>query len=72
MRGITRLGLNPIPKVVVTAEGVYDWQRELFREVLGSTTYERYGAREIGTLASEVECHSGLHIFEPRLHNRGT
>jgi phenylacetate-CoA ligase len=60
-----KIGLRPIPKVVVTAEGVYDWQRELFREVFGSTTYERYGAREIGTLASEVNCHRGLHIFEP-------
>ncbi len=57
--------LHPVPKVVVTAETVHDWQRELFSEVFGAVTYERYGAREIGTLASEVNCHRGLHIFEP-------
>jgi phenylacetate-CoA ligase len=57
--------LHPVPKVVVTAEAVYDWQRGLFKEVFGATTYERYGAREMGTLAAEVNCHRGLHIFEP-------
>ena len=35
------------------------------RKYFGAATYERYGAREMGTLASEVNCHSGLHIFEP-------
>jgi len=60
-----KIPLHPVPKVVVTAETVYDWQRELFKEVFGATTFERYGAREIGTLASEVDCHRGLHIFEP-------
>jgi phenylacetate-CoA ligase len=60
-----KIPLHPISKVVVTAETVHDWQRELFKEVFGATTYERYGAREIGTLASEVACHHRLHIFEP-------
>ena len=60
-----KIPLHPVPKVVVTAESVYDWQRELFKEVFGAATYERYGAREMGTLASEVNCHRGLHIFEP-------
>jgi phenylacetate-CoA ligase len=60
-----KIGLHPVPRVVVTAETVYDWQRELFKEVFGAETFERYGAREIGTLASEVNCHRGLHIFEP-------
>jgi phenylacetate-CoA ligase len=60
-----KIPMHPVPKAVVTAETVYDWQRELFKEVFGATTYERYGAREIGTLASEVNCHRGLHIFEP-------
>jgi phenylacetate-CoA ligase len=60
-----KIPVYPVPKVVVTAETVYDWQRQLFKEVFDATTYERYGAREMGTLASEVDCHHGLHIFEP-------
>jgi phenylacetate-CoA ligase len=60
-----KISIHPVPKVVVTAESVYDWQRELFKQVFGAVTYERYGAREMGTLASETDCHHGLHIFEP-------
>jgi phenylacetate-CoA ligase len=54
-----------IPKVVVTAEPLYEWQRVLFKEVFGSETFERYGSREIGTVASECCQHGGMHIFEP-------
>jgi phenylacetate-CoA ligase len=54
-----------LPKVAVTAEPLYDWQRELFRQVFSAETFERYGSREIGTVASECSQHSGMHIFEP-------
>jgi phenylacetate-CoA ligase len=54
-----------IPRVAVTAEPLYDWQRLLFREVFSAETFERYGAREIGTVASECDQHCGMHIFEP-------
>jgi phenylacetate-CoA ligase len=59
------LSLRPIRKVVVTAESVHDWQRQLYHDVFGAQTYERYGAREMGTVASEVPGHGGLHLFEP-------
>lgn len=64
---VTDLGLAPprIEKVVVTAEPLYDWQRELFAEVFGSETHERYGSREIGTVASEITAGGGMTICEP-------
>lgn len=57
--------MKKISKVVVTAEPLYEWQRELFGEVFGAETFERYGSREIGTVASEGMDHVGMHIFEP-------
>jgi phenylacetate-CoA ligase len=61
----TNLVVQPISKVIVTAEPLYNWQRELFRQVFSAETFERYGAREIGTVASECNQHCGMHIFEP-------
>ncbi len=57
--------MRKVGKVIVTAEPLYDWQRELFSQVLGSETFERYGSREIGTVASEGLDHIGMHICEP-------
>jgi phenylacetate-CoA ligase len=59
------LSLPRIENVIVTAEPLYDWQRQLFHDVFGAETSERYGSREIGTVASEYRCHNGMHIFEP-------
>jgi phenylacetate-CoA ligase len=62
----SQIGLTvSIPKVAVTAEPLYDWQRDLFRQVFSAETFERYGSREIGTVASECNQHCGMHIFEP-------
>ncbi len=57
--------MRKVGKVIVTAEPLYEWQRELFAEVFGAETFERYGSREIGTVASEGHDHVGMHIFEP-------
>lgn len=57
--------VKKVGKVIVTAEPLYEWQRELFAEVFGAETFERYGSREIGTVASEGSDHVGMHIFEP-------
>lgn len=57
--------MRKIGKVVVTAEPLYDWQREVFREVFAAETFERYGSREIGTVASEGTDHDGMYICEP-------
>ncbi len=57
-----------IRNVIVTAEPLQKWQRPLFREVFGAETFGRYGAREIGTVASECNLHTGMHLFEPSYH----
>ena len=57
--------LRKVGKVIVTAEPLYDWQRELFKETFSAETFERYGSREIGTVASEGPDHVGMYIFEP-------
>ncbi len=54
-----------VRRVITTAEPTYDWQRELFRAIFGCDTYERYGSREIGTVAAEGSEHNGMVIFEP-------
>jgi phenylacetate-CoA ligase len=60
--------MPPIRNVIVTAEPLHKWQRPLFREIFGAETFERYGAREIGTVASECNQHTGMHLFEPSYH----
>lgn len=54
--------------VVTTAEPLYEFQRELFRDVFGAETYERYGSREFGTAAAQVRPGQGLFLFEPGYH----
>lgn len=56
---------TPVAKVLVGAEPLHDWQRLLFRSVFSAETFEQYGSREIGTVASECYQHCGMHIFEP-------
>lgn len=62
------LALHPVPVVVTTAEPLYDFQRRLFGDVLRAHTFERYGSREFGTAAAEVETGGGLVLFEPCYH----
>jgi len=51
------------PKAIVTgAAQLYDYQRDLFREVFGCDTYDYYGAVEQHTIACECPQHSGYHI----------
>jgi len=57
--------VSPVRRIITTAEPTYDWQRELFRAVFGGGTYERYGSREIGTVAAEGPEHNGMVVFEP-------
>ena len=54
--------------VSVTAEALYRHQRELIEEVLGLKVFNWYGSRELGRVASECECHEGLHLNEPSVH----
>lgn len=52
----------------VTAEPIYEHQRRVIEEVLGFNVFNWYGSRELGRVASECECHDGLHINEPSVY----
>ena len=54
--------------VSVTAEPLYTHHRKLIEEVLGFKVFNWYGSRELGRVASECECHDGLHINEPAIY----
>ena len=51
--------------IVCSAEQMFDHQRDFLREVFGAEVFEKYGSREIGTIASECRSHEGLHYFAP-------
>lgn len=57
------LGPLEVPIVVPTAEQLFDFQRELAEKVLHCEVFEKYGAREIGTVAVECGQHDGLHLI---------
>jgi phenylacetate-CoA ligase len=57
------LGPLEVPIVVPTAEQLFDFQRDLAERALHCEVYEKYGAREIGTVAVECGRHSGLHLI---------
>lgn len=52
----------------VTAEPLYEHQRNVIEEVLGFRLFNWYGSRELGRVASECEYHDGLHINEPSVY----
>jgi phenylacetate-CoA ligase len=53
----------PPPRAVITsAELLQPHQRRVIEQGLRAPVFDRYGARETGVIASECECHQGLHI----------
>jgi phenylacetate-CoA ligase len=58
------IGLK-FPKVMVTAEQIFEHQREFIEKVFSAEVFEQYGAREFGSIASECKRHDGLHYFAP-------
>ena len=55
------LRLN-IEIINVTAEYLYDYQREVIEDVFKTKIYNWYGARELGHVATECSEHFGMHI----------
>ncbi len=52
-----------IPKAIITGgEQLYDYQRELYREIFECETFSHYGAWEAQSIAAECIEHSGHHI----------
>jgi phenylacetate-CoA ligase len=49
------LPVYPTHGFVTGAEKVYDWQRHVIEEVFGKPVYERYGGRDIGLIAVQLD-----------------
>ncbi len=48
--------------IVLGAEKVHDFQRQLIERVFGCQVYETYGSREFTFIAGECDRHRGLHL----------
>lgn len=51
-----------IKNINVTAEYLYDHQREVIESTFDTKIFNWYGAREMGHIATECKLHAGLHI----------
>jgi phenylacetate-CoA ligase len=63
-RFLKRESLTPVkPKsIVVGAEKLHDFQRELIEDVFKAPIFETYGSREFMLIGAECEHHAGLHL----------
>ena len=52
--------------IIVGAETLYDFQRELMEDVFNCPVYNRYGCTEFGNVASECKARKGMHINSDR------
>jgi phenylacetate-CoA ligase len=59
--------LQSLKAIIVSAETLYPYQRELFQQVFGAPVFNRYGSRELGDMAQECELHGGLHVNAGRV-----
>jgi phenylacetate-CoA ligase len=68
-RSIEERGWKPFsPKsIVVGAEKLHDFQRELIERVFGAPVFETYGSREFTLIGAECEKHEGLHLTHENL-----
>jgi phenylacetate-CoA ligase len=52
----------PLRSIISSAETLTDGMRAEVEECFGVSVYDRYGTREVGTIASECDHHAGLHL----------
>jgi phenylacetate-CoA ligase len=62
-------GLVPFSprSIVVGAEKLYDFQRELIERVFRAPVFETYGSREFMLMSAECDRHEGLHLTAEQL-----
>ncbi len=68
-RAIEERGLSPyFPKaIIVGAEKLHGFQRELIERVFRAPVFETYGSREFTLIGAECERHTGLHLTHDNL-----
>jgi len=65
-RFLKEVGLKPkypLRSIISSAEILTDEMRAEVEECFGVPVYDRYGSREVGTIASECDQHEGLHLY---------
>ncbi|MBD3227751.1 MAG: hypothetical protein GF329_06145 [Candidatus Lokiarchaeota archaeon] len=53
--------INPY-SIISSAEVLYEYQRRIIESIFHCPVFNRYGCREVGTIAQECSEHNGLHI----------
>jgi phenylacetate-CoA ligase len=68
-KGLEELKLVPYSprSIVVGAEKIYPFQRELIERVFRAPVFETYGAREFMIIGGECDRHAGLHLTTENL-----
>jgi phenylacetate-CoA ligase len=63
-RVLNERGMQPYSprSIVVGAEKIYPFQRELIERVFEAPVFETYGSREFMLIGAECEKHAGLHV----------
>lgn len=61
------LPVPPLKAVIVGAERLHGFQRELIERVFAAPVFETYGSREFTLIGAECEQHEGLHITAENL-----
>jgi phenylacetate-CoA ligase len=63
-RSIEEQGLHPFSprSIIVGAERLHDFQRELIERVFQAPVFETYGSREFMLIGGECDRHNGLHL----------
>ncbi len=63
-RFLQKESLVPVPpkSIVVGAEKLHDFQRELIEKVFRAPVFETYGSREFMLIGAECDRHAGLHL----------
>ena len=57
-----------VRSIIVGAEKLYDFQRELIERVFRAPVFETYGSREFMLIGAECDLHSGMHLSVDNLY----
>lgn len=58
-----RIKVRPQQAIHLAAGTLYEPMRTLIEKIFGTQTYNYYGSREVGSIASECKAQDGLHIM---------
>lgn len=62
------LSVTPPKAIIVGAEKLHDFQREVMQQVFHAPVFETYGSREFMLIGAECPEHRGLHLSQENLY----